>query len=57
MPLPVDDPRHRRPDIGYAAATLDWKPEISLREGLGKTIAYFDKQLTSPRGRRQLAAE
>ncbi|WP_311029361.1 UDP-glucuronic acid decarboxylase family protein [Mesorhizobium koreense] len=57
MPLPVDDPRHRRPDIGYAAATLDWAPETPLREGLGRTIAYFDKQLTSPRGRHQLAAE
>lgn len=57
MPLPVDDPRHRRPDIGYATAMLDWAPETPLREGLGKTIAYFDKQLTSPRGRHQLAAE
>jgi UDP-glucuronate decarboxylase len=57
MPLPVDDPRQRRPDIGYATATLDWKPKISLRDGLGKTIAYFDKELSSARGRRQLAAE
>jgi UDP-glucuronate decarboxylase len=57
MPLPVDDPRHRRPDIGYAATMLDWAPETSLRDGLGKTIAYFDKQLTSPRSRHQLAAE
>ncbi|TAN02407.1 MAG: SDR family oxidoreductase [Rhizobiaceae bacterium] len=57
MPLPVDDPRHRRPDIGNAVAALDWAPETPLREGLGKTIAYFDKQLTSPRGRHQLAAE
>ncbi|MGN6583533.1 MAG: UDP-glucuronic acid decarboxylase family protein [Rhizobiaceae bacterium] len=57
MPLPVDDPRYRRPDIAYATANLDWKPKTSLRDGLGKTIAYFDKQLTSARGRRQLAAE
>lgn len=57
MPLPVDDPRQRRPDIGYATATLDWVPETSLREGLGRTIAYFDKQLTLPRGRHQIAAE
>jgi UDP-glucuronate decarboxylase len=57
MPLPVDDPRQRRPEIGYATAMLDWKPKISLRDGLGKTIAYFDKELSSARGKRQLAAE
>ncbi len=57
MPLPVDDPQHRRPDIGYATATLGWAPETPLRDGLGRTIAYFEKQLTSLRGRHQLAAE
>ncbi len=40
-PLPVDDPRQRRPDIALAKAHLDWQPTIQLREGLTATIAYF----------------
>jgi dTDP-glucose 4,6-dehydratase len=36
--LPVDDPKQRRPDIGLAEKLLDWRPEISLREGLQRTI-------------------
>ena len=45
MPLPADDPRQRRPDITLARQQLDWEPKIQLREGLEKTIAYFDAQL------------
>ncbi len=45
--LPVDDPRQRRPDIGYAREAIDWQPSIPLEEGLGQTIAYFDKLLTT----------
>ena len=45
MPLPADDPRQRRPDISLAREKLDWEPKIQLREGLEKTIAYFDAQL------------
>lgn len=45
-PLPGDDPRQRRPDISLAKARLDWEPTIQLREGLEKTIAYFDKLLS-----------
>ena len=42
MPLPGDDPKQRKPDITKAKAVLsDWGPEIQLREGLAKTIAYF----------------
>jgi len=41
-PLPVDDPRQRQPNIEQAARHLDWKPDTQLREGLAKTIAYFD---------------
>jgi len=41
-PLPPDDPRQRCPDIGLAAALLGWQPRISLDEGLGRTIAYFE---------------
>ncbi len=40
-PLPGDDPTQRRPDITKAEAELDWTPEISLEDGLKRTIAYF----------------
>jgi dTDP-glucose 4,6-dehydratase len=40
-PLPVDDPRVRRPDITRARATLDWEPRVSLDEGLRRTIEYL----------------
>jgi UDP-glucuronate decarboxylase len=40
-PLPVDDPRVRRPDIARARATLGWEPQVTLEEGLKRTIAYF----------------
>lgn len=43
--LPADDPVRRRPDIGLAKKELGWEPKISLREGLTKTIEYFDSQL------------
>jgi UDP-glucuronate decarboxylase len=43
-PLPADDPKQRRPDISKAQELLDWRPTVSLREGLAKTAAYF-KQL------------
>jgi UDP-glucuronate decarboxylase len=39
--LPQDDPRQRKPDITYAIQQLNWKPEVSLNEGLQRTIAYF----------------
>ena len=42
-PLPSDDPRQRRPDISRAKAVLGWEPKTQLREGLVRTIAYFDK--------------
>lgn len=41
QPLPVDDPKVRRPDIGRAKAILGWEPKVELEEGLSKTIAYF----------------
>ena len=41
-PLPQDDPRQRQPDITRAKEQLDWEPSIKLRDGLTKTIAYFD---------------
>ena len=44
-PLPVDDPRQRQPDITLARAALGWEPRIALRDGLARTIAYFDGML------------
>ena len=43
MPLPSDDPKQRKPDISLAKETLDWEPKIKLRDGLIKTIQYFEK--------------
>ena len=45
-PLPSDDPRQRRPDISKARAVLGWEPKTQLREGLVRTIAYFDNLLS-----------
>ena len=44
-PLPQDDPKQRRPDIGKARAELDWEPRVDLQDGLRKTISYFEKIL------------
>ncbi|MEQ1709252.1 MAG: UDP-glucuronic acid decarboxylase family protein [Terricaulis sp.] len=41
-PLPSDDPKQRQPDIAKAREVLGWEPKVQLREGLEKTIAYFD---------------
>ncbi|NYT74367.1 SDR family oxidoreductase [Halomonas sp. QX-2] len=40
-PLPMDDPRQRRPDLRQAAEKLGWAPSVALEEGLTKTIDYF----------------
>lgn len=45
QPLPQDDPMQRRPDIEKAREILGWTPNIDLREGLKRTIAYFDELL------------
>ena len=45
MDLPQDDPRQRRPDIGYAKDALGWEPSIQLRDGLIKTIDYFKRMV------------
>jgi UDP-glucuronate decarboxylase len=44
-PLPQDDPRQRRPDISKAGEALGWVPQTPLREGLIRTIDYFEKLL------------
>lgn len=41
MPLPLDDPKQRRPDISLAMEQLGWRPVIGLDEGLKKTADYF----------------
>ena len=40
-PLPVDDPKQRRPDISLAKAALGWEPKVGLEEGLRRTIEDF----------------
>jgi UDP-glucuronate decarboxylase len=47
-PLPQDDPMQRQPDIAVARRELQWQPTIELREGLARTIAYFDGLLARP---------
>jgi len=44
-PLPVDDPKVRRPDISKAKRLLGWEPRVPRREGLAKTLEYFRKAL------------
>jgi UDP-glucuronate decarboxylase len=49
-PLPSDDPVQRRPDITRARDRLGWEPAVPLREGLQRTIAYFDQLLKASVG-------
>ena len=44
-PLPVDDPKQRRPDITRARTLLKWEPKVGLEEGLLKTVDYFKTRL------------
>jgi UDP-glucuronate decarboxylase len=45
LPLPENDPVQRKPDTTYARELLNWQADIQLREGLMKTIEYFDTLL------------
>lgn len=45
LPLPIDDPRQRRPDITLAKGKLGWEPKIILDDGLKETIKYFKELL------------
>ncbi|HOW35770.1 MAG TPA: SDR family oxidoreductase [Candidatus Omnitrophota bacterium] len=40
-PLPVDDPKQRRPDITLAKTKLRWTPKVELKEGLSQTLRWF----------------
>ena len=44
-PLPVDDPKVRRPDITLARTKLGWAPKVPLEKGLARTIDYFRREL------------
>ena len=45
-PLPQDDPKQRKPDIGKARRVLGgWEPKVTLEDGLQRTVAYFRKKL------------
>ncbi len=44
--LPVDDPKMRCPDITLAKNNINWEPKVSLKDGLKKTVDYFDKLLS-----------
>ena len=46
-PLPVDDPKQRRPDITRARTLLGWQPKVGLDEGLSKTVGYFKMKLAA----------
>ena len=43
--LPSDDPKQRQPDISFAQKELNWAPKIVLKDGLQKTVEYFDSYL------------
>jgi UDP-glucuronate decarboxylase len=53
-PLPENDPKQRQPDISRAQELLDWKPHVPLKEGLAKTITYFERLLADQGLRAQL---
>ena len=49
--LPIDDPQVRQPDITRAKQLLGWEPEVSLREGLTRTIEHYTRVLGEPASR------
>lgn len=44
-PLPQDDPLRRRPDLRLAKQLLDWEPQVELKDGLARTLAYFEQTI------------
>jgi len=48
LPLPVDDPRRRKPDISRAKALLGWEPRVDLASGLERTCAWFADEIGAP---------
>lgn len=45
LPLPIDDPIRRKPDISQAEKTLEWHPQVDIDDGLKMTIEYFRSEL------------
>jgi dTDP-glucose 4,6-dehydratase len=45
-PLPVDDPKQRKPDIAKARRVLGWEPQVNLRAGMEETIRWFRERVT-----------
>ena len=45
LPLPVNDPKVRQPDITKARSHLGWEPQVSLDEGLRRTVEYFKSEM------------
>ncbi len=45
LPLPLDDPKQRKPDIDQARRALDWEPRVILEDGLRETVEYFRRLL------------
>ena len=56
-PLPENDPKQRQPDISLAQELLGWRPRIGLKEGLTRTVAYFERLLSDSALRAQLSKE
>jgi UDP-glucuronate decarboxylase len=56
-PLPADDPRQRQPDIAKARQVLGWTPRTPLKEGLSRTIAYFEGLLQEDGVRAMVSGE
>lgn len=56
-PRPQDDPRQRRPDISKANDLLGWSPKTQLKEGLSRTISYFERLLSDGTVRASIARD
>ncbi|HEX8258004.1 MAG TPA: UDP-glucuronic acid decarboxylase family protein [Allosphingosinicella sp.] len=57
LPLPVDDPRRRKPDISRALELLGWQPRVALPQGLETTAAWFADAANDLPGRWRMAAQ
>jgi UDP-glucuronate decarboxylase len=56
-PLPIDDPRRRRPDITRAKQLLGWQPKVGLHQGLERTIDWFAREIPRPERRESVEME
>ena len=56
-PLPTDDPKRRQPDISRAKNVMRWEPRVPLKDGLVRTIAYFEELLSDDKLRARLLME